>query len=182
MLWVGGGRLWFQCLVATILFIPHLVSVKMSLGTGKGCDDWKWKWSLSVMSDSATLWTIAHQALLSMGFSMPEYWSGLPFPSPGHLPDPGIEPRSLALQADTLTSELPEKPNLMTDVFWIMDYAGLSSFKVYFVFISQKIVLKDKKGAKGESCSGYFIGIAWFVSGDSPMLSVHSGTWWPDNK
>ena len=69
------------------------------------------------MSDSATLWTIAHQALLSMGFSMPEYWSGLPFPSPGHLPDPGIEPRSLALQADTLTSELPEKPNLMTDVF-----------------------------------------------------------------
>ena len=69
------------------------------------------------MSDSATLWTIAHQAPLSMGFSRPEYWSGLTFPSPGDLPDPGIEPRSLALQADTLTSELPEKPNLMTDVF-----------------------------------------------------------------
>ena len=43
-----------------------------------------------------------------MGFSMQEYWSGLPFPSPGDLPDPGIEPRSPALQADALTSELPE--------------------------------------------------------------------------
>ena len=41
-------------------------------------------------------------------FSRPEYWSGLPFPSPGDLPDPGIEPRSPALQADSLTSEPPE--------------------------------------------------------------------------
>ena len=43
---------------------------------------------------------IAHQAHLSMGFSRQEYWSGLPFPSPGHLPDPGTEPESPALQAD----------------------------------------------------------------------------------
>ena len=42
----------------------------------------------------ATLWTIAHQAPLSMGFSGQEYWSGLPFPPPGDLPDPGIEPES----------------------------------------------------------------------------------------
>ena len=47
------------------------------------------------------------QAPLSMGFSRQEYWSGLPFPSPGHLPDPGIEPRSPALQADSLPTELP---------------------------------------------------------------------------
>ena len=40
-------------------------------------------------------WTVAHQAPLSMGFSRQEYWSGLPFPSPGELPDPGIEPESL---------------------------------------------------------------------------------------
>ena len=46
----------------------------------------------------------------SMGFSRQEYWSGLPFPSPGDLPDPGIEPRSPALQADALTSEPPGKP------------------------------------------------------------------------
>ena len=50
----------------------------------------------------ATLWTVAYQARPSMGFSRQEYWSGLPFPSPGDLPDPGIEPRSPALQADAL--------------------------------------------------------------------------------
>ena len=61
------------------------------------------------MSDPATPWTVAHQARLSMGFSRQECWSGLPFPSPGDLPDPGIEPRSPALQAHTLTSEPPGK-------------------------------------------------------------------------
>ena len=49
------------------------------------------------MSDSVTPWTVAHQAPPSMGFSRQEYWSGLPFPSPGDLPDPRIEPRSPAL-------------------------------------------------------------------------------------
>ena len=49
----------------------------------------------------ATPWTVDHQAPLSMGFSRQEYWRGLPFPSPGDLPNPGIEPRSSALQADT---------------------------------------------------------------------------------
>ena len=53
-------------------------------------------------------WTVAHQGPLSMGFSRQEYCSGLPFPSPGDLPDPGIESRSPALQADALTSEPPE--------------------------------------------------------------------------
>ena len=60
----------------------------------------------SVVSDSfATTWTIACQIPLSMGFSRHEYWSVLPFPSPGDLPDPGIKPVSpvsLALQADSL--------------------------------------------------------------------------------
>ena len=55
-------------------------------------------------------WTVAHQASPSMEFSRQEYWSGLPFPSPGDLPDPGIEPRSPAQQADALSSDLPEKP------------------------------------------------------------------------
>ena len=53
-----------------------------------------------------TPWTIAYQAPLSMGLSRQEYWSGLPFPPPGDLPDPGIEPRSPVLQADALTSRL----------------------------------------------------------------------------
>ena len=51
-----------------------------------------------------------------MGFSRQEYWNGLPFPSPGDLPDPGIEPRSLALQADSLPTELRGKP-LIRDYF-----------------------------------------------------------------
>ena len=67
--------------------------------------------SLSHVRLFATPWTVAHQAPPSMGFSRQEYWSGLPFPSLGDLPDPGIKPRSPALQADTLTSEPPGKPN-----------------------------------------------------------------------
>ena len=66
--------------------------------------------SLSRVRLFATLWAVAHQASPSMGFSRRKYWSGLPFPSPGDLPDPGIEPRSPALQADALTSEPPGKP------------------------------------------------------------------------
>ena len=58
-----------------------------------------------------TPWTAAYQAPPSMGFSRQEYWSGLPFPSPGDLPDPGIESRSPTLQADALTSEPPGKPS-----------------------------------------------------------------------
>ena len=54
------------------------------------------------------------QALPSMGFSRQEHWSGLPFPSPGDLPNPGIEPGSPALQADALTAELPGKPVIRT--------------------------------------------------------------------
>ena len=66
--------------------------------------------SLSHVRLFATPWTVALQAPLFMGFSRQEYWSGLPFPSPGDLPDLGIEPRSPTLQADTLTSEPPGKP------------------------------------------------------------------------
>ena len=55
----------------------------------------------------ATPWTVAHQAPPSMGFSRQEYWSGLPFPSPGDLLNSGIEPQSPTFQADVLTSEPP---------------------------------------------------------------------------
>ena len=57
----------------------------------------------------ATLWTVTHQATLSIGFSRLEYWRGLSFPSPGDLPNLGIEPRSPALQADSLPSKPPGK-------------------------------------------------------------------------
>ena len=63
----------------------------------------------------ATPWIVACQAPLSMGFSRQEYWSGLPFPSPGDLPVPGVEPRSPALQADSLSTELWGKPQALWD-------------------------------------------------------------------
>ena len=58
----------------------------------------------------ATPWTLAHQAPLSTEFLRQEYWSGLPFPSPGDLPDPEIEPGSPALQANALPSEPSGNP------------------------------------------------------------------------
>ena len=71
--------------------------------------------SLSCVRLFLTPWTIPYQASLSMGFSRQEYRSGLPFPSPGNLPDSGIKPGSPALEADTLTSEPPEKPKAIYD-------------------------------------------------------------------
>ena len=72
--------------------------------------------SLSVVSDSETPWTVAHQAPLSMEFSRQKYWSGLPFLFPGDLLNPGMEPGSPALQAGSLPSEsqetaVPPPPN-----------------------------------------------------------------------
>ena len=69
-----------------------------------GSSDAKWCPTL------ATPWTITFQAPWSMGFSRQEYWNGLPFPSQGDLPNPGVEPRSPALQADSLPTELRGKP------------------------------------------------------------------------
>ena len=69
-----------------------------------------------VMSNSATIGTVAHQALLSMGFPRQGYWSGLLFPSPGNLPNPGIEPRSPELQADSLPYELLGKLNQKAEI------------------------------------------------------------------
>ena len=68
--------------------------------------------SLSPVQIFVTPWTVAYQAPPSMGFYGQEYWSGLPFPSPGDLPNSGIEPRSPAFQADALTSEPPGKPHI----------------------------------------------------------------------
>ena len=72
---------------------------------------------LSCVQLFATPWTVAYQAPPSMGFSRQECWSGLPFPSPGDLPDPGIEPGSPALRAVALPSEPPGKP--LTYCHWV---------------------------------------------------------------
>ena len=69
----------------------------------------------SVISDSAIPWTVVYQAPLSMKFSRQELWSGLLFPSPGYLPNPGIKPGSPASQANSLPSEPPGKPETQDD-------------------------------------------------------------------
>ena len=83
----------------------------VSLGPLKETNSLKGKWSevksLNHVRLFMTPWTVAYQALPSMGFSRQECWSGLSFPSPGDLPNPGIESGSPALQADTLPSEPP---------------------------------------------------------------------------
>ena len=71
--------------------------------------------SLSCVWLFETPWTVAHQAPPSMEFSRPEYWNGLPFPSPGDLPDPGIEPRSPALQMDSLPQSHLGHPQLFLE-------------------------------------------------------------------
>ena len=70
--------------------------------------------SLSRVRLFATPWTVAYQTSPSMGLSRQEYWGALSFPSPGDLSDPGIEPRSPALQADALPSEPPGKIYIST--------------------------------------------------------------------
>ena len=67
--------------------------------------------SLSHVQFFTTPWTVARHVPLSMGLSRQDYRSGLPFPSPGDLSDPGIEPRSPGLQADSLPTELPGRPS-----------------------------------------------------------------------
>ena len=87
--------IWMTCLVLVSIWV---------------CDQWCGMWSsLSRVQLFATPWTIAYHAPPSVGFSRQEYWGGLPFPSPGDLPNPGIEPGSPTLQADALPSEPPGK-------------------------------------------------------------------------
>ena len=83
-----------------------------------------------------TPWTVARQAPLSMGFFRQEYWSGLPFPSPGDLSNPGIEPGSPALQADTLSSEPPGKPlEYITLYLMSCSYKNTCIFKIISICI-----------------------------------------------
>ena len=110
------------------ILTPRNIHIKMSIYICM----YEVKWSRSVVSDSATPWTIAHQVPPSMGFSRQEYWSGLPFPSPGDLPDLGIEPWSPTLQADALTSEPPGKPYMYILIYiYLQRYAHKKYMCVY---------------------------------------------------
>ena len=88
--------------------------------------------SCSVVSDSATTWIVALQATLSIKFSRQEYLGRQPFLSPGDLSDPGIEPGSPALQADSLPSEPPGKPNYISCLF---AFLFLKTFFLLFFYL-----------------------------------------------
>ena len=117
----------------------------------------------------ATSWTAALQAPLSMGFSRQEYWSGLPFPSPGDLPNPGIKPESPVLQADALSSEPPgklvHKPRLkiLPVAMKIKDPATKSQHNQI-----NKLILKKKKE--------YWSGLPFPAPGDLPNPGIKPGS------
>ena len=110
-----------------------------------------------------TPWTVAHQAPLSMGFSKQEYWSGLPFPSPGDLPHPGIEPRSPTLHTDSLPSEAPGNPlsvvnelcikslQLCLNLCDLMDYSP-RGFSVHGILQARTLEWVAISSSRGSSC------------------------------
>ena len=101
-----------------------------------------------------TLWTEAHQAPLSMEFSRQEYRSGLPFPSPGALSDPGIKPRSPALQADSLLSEPQGKPLKYWDILLIISWQrALPNF-----------VTPRTHSAAKDACHWWYLSHLWYGS------------------
>ena len=114
--------------------------------------------SLSRVRLFGTLWTVAHQAPLSMGFSRQEYWSGLPLPFPGDLHDPGIELRSPALQVDALTSEPPGMPRKRkTNTKWYHLYLE-SKIWYKWTYLPKRNRLTDMENkfmvTKGGRCGG----------------------------
>ena len=89
--------------------------------------------SHSVVSDSVTPQTVAHQAPMSMGLPRQEYWSELPFSSPGDLPNSGIESRSVALQADSLASAITEGSRNIKDCLEMDKISIFTSFKNRYI-------------------------------------------------
>ena len=115
----------------------------------------------SVLSDSATTWTMVHyspQALLSMEFSRQEYWSGLPFPPPGNLPNPGTEPRSPALNTDSFPLSHWKSPQWQCDLPQVVNFTLTLNLCFTFVNVSPlKKPLNMSSGMAGWDCS-----VRWF--------------------
>ena len=107
--WTTGG-----CLLLINYSFSNRTEIHWPIPNDKRTNHLSWSLKVKPLSRIqlfVTLWTVAYQAPPSMEFSRQEYWSGLPFPFPGDLPDPGLEPGFPSLQADALPSELPGKPN-----------------------------------------------------------------------
>ena len=131
-----------KCSCSLIVFsYPARLADKSELS----CSIVGWGQLLSYFWLFVTPWTVAHQAPLSMRFPRRECWSGLPFPSPGDLPDSGIEPGSPTLQTDFIPPEPPGKPPMTSytfslsyfpSVMWYPSYYFLTiSFMFYHIFL-----------------------------------------------
>ena len=93
-----------------------------------------------------------------MGFSRQEYWTGLPFPSPGHLPDPEIEPRSPALQTDSLPTELRGKPHT-TCYINVVNYCAIVEKKglpCACFNVNKSLIMLLQRKCKSQKCSHPF--------------------------
>ena len=136
----------------------------------------------------ATPWTVAHQAPLSMGFIRHEYWSRLPFPSPGDLSDPEIKPGSSALQANSLPlSHLPSKHNLsyLQDRVVIQPHSPvrptLSGFHWYLLIILSEVAARGNLfvNAKSWPHSGLMIEVFWEGPGNFCTNKFSKRFWCP---
>ena len=127
----------------------------------------------------ATTCTVAHQAPLSLGLSRQEYWSGLPFPSPGNLPSPGTEPRSPTLQADSSLSESSGKPKACQQFHFVYHDPNFTKYE------SLLNTLEGKKPAfLGPTLEDFSsVGLGWTQASAFPQLlqdsDTYTGIWEP---
>ena len=136
--------------------------------------------SLSCVQLFATLWTVSYQAPPSMGFSRQEYWSGLPFPSPGDLPNPGIKPGSPTLQADALTSEPPEKPLKVTSYHLCHIMCHNWHLIMFTMFNGLEVSHRSSLPSRGEDHTGVTGGCATeLLSGKWGLEPCHTASLQP---
>ena len=136
----------------------------------------EWK-SLSLVWLFVTPWTVASQVPLSMEFSQPEYWSGLPCPPPGDIPDPGIKPESPALQADSLLSEPPQKPQILHILGWGSHFFSFLSLEQRFLsldFVYFKWFVRFTYKHNSKPNSSYFNTMISHVNNLCVMLHTNS--------
>ena len=122
--------------------------------------------SCSIVSDSATPWSVAHQVSLYMEFSRQEYWRGLPFPSSGDLPRPGIEPRSPSLEVNSLPSEPQGKPH----------YLLLSHFSRVRLCATPQTTAHQAPPSLGFSRQEHWSGLPLPSPGDLPNPGIEPGS------
>ena len=120
-------------------------------------------------------WTVACQAPPSMGFSKQEYWNGLPFPSPGDLPDQGIEPKSPIFWEDSLSAEPQGKP-IYTYTYILTYFFSWWWLSSVWLFVIPQTVARQASLCKGFSKQEYWNGLPFPSAGDLPDPGIKPGS------